>query len=564
MAALLITLVVNGLLILNGTTNGPDDDLGIAMALSGLYPESGQCLFTNALLNNIVFSLNSAMPDVNWFLVIERSSSAAAFFVACYLLLRYVPLQVALAILGLVSYFVMPRCTAGANFTVVAAMCVFSGELCFCVGIYHRKLVPCIAGCLLVVLGYLWRALILALSAPFLALAFFALVWTCRKEGGGALRSLGTRTAASICVVGLLVGGAYFYDQSVWEQPEWATWQSFNSARYELVDYPTLPYEDVDEELAAAGVSESDYWLMTNWITADPEFMTTERLQAVGEIAREPQAERSFLEALGAECLHLLTAFLFTGYLILLVVVVALAGGRRAVVISVLSVLGAFAACVLFRYTGRLPMRVEYSVWLFSLLPLAVSLFGPVSSGVTGCMESSWRKWRASALLAALLVVLCSLGMLIKWAPTFNVAEARQFEAQSQSIAQERLIQRFTKPGTVFVWDTTSFMQIERELGYRCLPPREMLESTAMAGGWTQRAPFVEAHNAAVGASNPLKSLIERPDTYFVSRRGKAVDFLLQYLREHYNESTTYEIVDKVPPLDEGESPILVVKYSAN
>ena len=43
-------------------------------------------------------------------------------------------------------------------------------------------------------------------------------------------------------------------------------------------------------------------------------------------------------------------------------IVVGATGGRRAAIIAGFSMVGAFLACVVFRYTGRLPLRVEYSV----------------------------------------------------------------------------------------------------------------------------------------------------------------------------------------------------------
>lgn len=563
-AAMAITVAVNVLLILNTAALGSDDDLGIALALSGIYPESGQCLFTNAVLNELVFALNSWQPSLNWLLIMERISSTCAFFALCYCMLRYVPTPIALTVLGFMSYFIMPKCTVAANFTVVAALCIFAGELYFCEGLARGRISPCISGLALVLLGYMWRALVLMLSVPFLALASLIIVFRYRMRGGRFLRLLAFRALGALIATGLLVGCAYFYDASIWEQPEWSSWKTYNLARCELVDYPVLPYEKVKDELSSIGVSSSEYWLMTNWITADPDVMTTDKLQEVASIAREPMSDRSLLDALLAECKHLIEAILFTGYMALIGVLVGLWGGRRSAAVACLSFLGALGVCVMFRYTGRLPMRVEYATWLFSFLPLAT---GVLSIDGMAPLSSNPRRNRCREVAAGLgigLAALCIAGMLIKWIPTFDSAEIAQFEQDNSSMQEERLIERFTKPGTVFVWDTTTFIQIEDALHCRYLPPRSMMASTVMAGGWTQRAPFVEAHNEALGASNPLKSLVERPDTFFVTRQKKAIENLLQYLRERYNEKTKYEIVEQVPLDDREAKPILIVKFSTD
>lgn len=555
--ALVMAVLVNGLLILNGDYMGPDDDLGIAMVLSGLYPGADQCLFTNAALNNVIVWLGQLAPDFNWFLVCERLSSTVAYFVLCFVLVSFVPLRVAAPLWVLITYFILPRCTVGANFTVVAAMCVAAGELCFCIGLYRRRWLAFVPGLLLVTLGYAWRALVLVLSAPFLALAFVALLLKCRSESPERCKTMVVQGLLSVAVVGIVVGSAYGYDKAIWSQPEWSSWQDYNNARYELVDYPTRDYEDVKTKLEAIGVSQSDYWLMENWITADPEYITTDKLREVTEIAREPADERSLIGAFADELLRLAKGFLFTACLIA-VVVIEWSLGKRAALIALLSVLGAFFACVLFRYTGRLPLRVEYSIWLFSLMPCIAVLLDPVARKHQ--READSKRVRTLAL-ALLMSVFCVAGLLVKWLPTFDVARFDQFERSSAYVESNELVRKFTKPGTVFVWDPTSFSQLEVELKYRYLPPESFMDSTTMAGGWTQGSTFMAAHNKELGVSNPLKALVERPDTYFVTRREKAISNVLDYLREHYNGQTRYEIVESVPLPDKEKDPLLVVRY---
>ena len=114
MAEATLAGALSALLVFNDVGRGPDDDLGIAMVLSGLYPDSGQCPFTNALLNNVLYGLNLAFPVINWTLLIERLSALVALFAAVLVLLRSAPAAVSLTVIGFLSFLIYPLCTVSA------------------------------------------------------------------------------------------------------------------------------------------------------------------------------------------------------------------------------------------------------------------------------------------------------------------------------------------------------------------------------------------------------------------------------------------------------------------
>lgn len=88
--------------------------------------------------------------------------------------------------------------------------------------------------------------------------------------------------------------------------------------------------------------------------------------------------------------------------------------------------------------------------------------------------------------------------------------------------------------------------------------------STTFMGGWTQGSPLVRAHNAEIGIPNPIRGLIDRPDTYFVTRRKEAIEQLTRYLRGHYSKDAKAEVVDEVPLSEKGADPLLVVRFYAD
>ncbi len=310
---------------------------------------------------------------VELFLVIERLAVTVAFFSFCYILLRHAPLGLSLACIGFVAYFIMPKCTLGSNFTVVAALCIVAGELCCCSGIMRKAPSSCVAGTLLVTLGFMWRALVLLLSAPFLVLAFSGLLVRLGRGQRQRVKALGVRALVCAIAVGLCVGGALAFDKAVWAEPKWADWLEYNDARYALVDYP---HERLRRSARRAGVNRRFGERLLAHAQLDygrSDYITSDLLMEVSDIAREPVADRSLPAAILAEGRHLVKSPLLTVSLACVAACALLLGRKRVLATVVLSLGGAFAACVLFRYTGRLPARVEYSTWLLSLLPCLVA-----------------------------------------------------------------------------------------------------------------------------------------------------------------------------------------------
>lgn len=105
-----------------------DDDYGIALALSGLRPDSELCLFINAILARFISLLCTFIPGFNWFWVFERIVTFVAVAALCFLCLELIaskpllPCAVAASFLGL-----LPLCTYYSNFTAVSGISTLAG-----------------------------------------------------------------------------------------------------------------------------------------------------------------------------------------------------------------------------------------------------------------------------------------------------------------------------------------------------------------------------------------------------------------------------------------------------
>lgn len=561
-AAALITVIVNGVLILNNGCLDATDDYTMATMLNTLYPINGQQPFSNALLNALIFQLNSCFPVLNWFVVIERASSTLGFFLVSYLTIRYAPLSLGLVTAGACSFFVLPMCTVGSNFTVVAAICVFAGELCCLYGAAYSRRTLVVPGVFMAVLGALWRLNILLLSLPFFIVSLGILGSIISRQSFSVADLFARLKPGLVGIVSItiLVLFAFSINAVVWSQPPWSDWRGYSDSRSMLVDYPVKPYEEIADELDSVGISENDYFCMTHWINGDKSFFTQERLASAAEIASDSK-NIGWLKAIKEEGKRILDdrAFVLAGIGLLLLVAVRC--DKRVLLVALGSFAGALLICFYFRYTGRLPVRVEYPIWLFSLLPLFVAIF--VWPRVR-TRRIQVRKY-VGACISAIYFLVCVGVVLVQWVPTFSFERCDQFSKENSFVAHDELIQQFMNQDLIFIWDGGSFNHsIERSLLYKYLPPEDLVKSNVLLGGWPQGSPQVESLNSSIGIENPIRSLVERDDVRFVisSRFEGTVRLIEKYLQEHYDPSTSYVVENTVSynGRTEEES-LLVVEY---
>ena len=104
-AALLVVILV----VFGSYNKASDDDLGIAFALSGLYPDSGLRLFVNAFLSHFIIAVSNLFPGINVFFVIEYCLAALGVFVFAYAAIAFLDDRVvAFWTIGLLILLLVP------------------------------------------------------------------------------------------------------------------------------------------------------------------------------------------------------------------------------------------------------------------------------------------------------------------------------------------------------------------------------------------------------------------------------------------------------------------------
>lgn len=529
---------------------GIDDDWSISVALSGRYPDSGLCLFVNALISQASVALNDALPFMNWFLVIERLITVAAFAAFNYAVLTFLAPVWAFSLMALLEMFALPGCTYVGNFTFVAFVATLAGGSLLLGNVVRegRHVASSVIGIVLCACGYAIRLESFLLAMPFFGLAiiycFFTRVRASRSAGSvkGAIAAFG-KQLIPIAAMAAVCAGLAVYDAVQWSQPEWKYWQECNHERSMIVDYPMPAYEEVSAQLTEMGISEVDYYMVTHWGTGDTEYFDLERLREIASlsVAHSPQEIAfGFIEyplelPNGARLPVLLLVFTIGACL-------WGSGAQRITVVTLL--FAAYCACSYFFGAGRLFDRVEYPILIYAATSIAFVASCPCREPALRRSMASRRFWQGVSFASVAAWLLVTIVILSRLMLAFSPVQVYESVHQQEQLSDSPLVEYVSDSEDVYVWDTFSYIFLELAYGYVNLPPEDVLEHNISLGGWTVNAPFINARNEEAGMANIVKGLVENDHAYFISAYTDMPDYLLRYIREHYYPNAKMERLD--------------------
>lgn len=555
LSILLAVAVFVAFSILPGGGQLSNDDWTISCLLSGRYTDTGPCLFVNALLSDTIIGLSRMGGILNWLFIIERISALLAFIGCCYVFLSRTPVAVAsFALCGVIVFF-LPGCLVNGNFTFVAAFTALAGVLCLLdwsslskdSSIGERRLgrVQAISGCALFFFGFLLRAQAALMVTPFVLLSGLWLAVQCRTAQATvkAIDCVSRGGLAITVVVGLCVM-ASAYDHAVWSQPELHEWREYNAYRAQISDYPMPSYEAMREELAALGVSENDYWLVTHWTTDDNTLFSKERLRKIAE-ARDrvfmSGDATGFFEAMVGYVQEAATNILLVMFAGLLVLGSFVLLGWRGGVWAALFVLAALVLCGYFWALGRLPERVEMPIW-GSCIVLASYCMALRPQSKVQAEPSRISKAKSIAIGALVPIVVLMIFVRGVALPSGDINR----DALMQYISQNE--------DRVLLWDASSMHSYENLFRRRMIPQGGIIERNIKLGGWTTQSPQTNQAKEKGGVAEGISSLVGNSNAYYISVSSKGIqDRLLIFLREHYYPTAEYRLVDELVG-NEGEN----------
>ena len=571
-ASLSVLLVVA--LIAFGSDASTDDDLGIAFALSGLYPDSGLCLFINAFISRLTLLISSIAPGINSFFILEYCLAAVGVFVFVYVALAYLDDRaVALCAIGLFILLLVAGCTFRKNFTVVATVLTLAGTFALVMQLRQNRLSGplTVIAVILCVFGFMLRWESFLLVMPFVFVAFVHKLWLNAKSKKPALGAKRTvlRLIPFVVVVALCAC-AYVYDSNEWSSPEWAEWKSYNEVRSVVSDYPMPAYSEIEEELSAGGITAIDYDFAQNWRTADNEVFTVDSLRFISSFSEEV-GDEVVADKMQFKATRWIKAFWFAIPIAIALLVLYILRARRLNAISnvaVVAIVVIFAVITFYLASGgRLPQRVMYSVIAGAVVFLAAIIGDKASNSERRQSSKATEKLRKPMSVLALVFCLACAGFVVYSSHpslnNFDVGNKATESTASTDLAVYASLTDYirTHDDILFVMDTKTEYYYIYEYDMKRIPPKDELMRIILLGGWTTDSPFINARNEMQDMGNVMKGLAENDRArYIVLESNKKWPSQIEaYLETHYWQDVEVKLVDS---FEAGQQKYLVYDFA--
>lgn len=367
-----------------------------------------------------------------------------------------------------------------------------------------------------------------------------------------------------------ICAGFYLYNNIVWQDPEWNSWKEFNSVRSDCSDYPLPEYEDAATKLTNYGLSENDYYLPQNWITADPDVYSTEAIAHIASL-KSNLTFRDKVENLLNYFHGVAKSLPFHIALIGIIFIVFSSILYRTKVLAQLAITFFLVAiiCLYFAATGRLPERVEVPIWLLAFASVSLSTRLKVSQISNLNETNNTSKERTQIIgnsLGATTWIIATLLILSVTVPRFSFSLLPAYLNQDSFEPNHPAIDYITSHNeNIYVWGTLSYASIERSYMLKFLPPQEFLEHNFSLGGWTDRAPFAMAARENVGMANVIKGLADNKGAYLIIRdksEKNIPNMLIIFIQEHYYPNATIKKVDSFLGSNDPENTFSVWKIN--
>ena len=357
----------------------------------------------------------------------------------------------------------------------------------------------------------------------------------------------------------LFLLGSIAYDKAIWGQNSWKEWQEFNSPRAALSDYPAAPYQKIEQDNPNLLLSENDYYLALNWVTADPDVFNAASLS---EIASSDDS--GAIEKLANGFLPYLASFGKKGmidpaYLFPIAAIIAFLYARRNGRIAIiLSMLCCVACCSYFFGSGRMPDRVETPIWLYMALSSSFIAFASATASASTAAHSIHLSAPRRHPNLPLLATASTLIGGAVFAATLCAFLTKALLAFDPSIMHDAVRQASVEPngplyeyamrddGMINIWNTDACLYAEKEFKHRNLPNREYLLKNPCVGGWSSESPFIEAMNREIRMDCLLKGLLEKPNSRFICIDERHASAILAFLREHGYPQAQMKQVDSI------------------
>lgn len=391
-----------------------NDDYFISLFSSTAFPEAFPPLFLSKSLGVILNHLSQNYPMINWFYLIERFIAWASISYFSVLVLRRIkPICIPLCIIFIVFMLLFIECVWRSNFTFVATISTLSGSTGILLSVQDviasKKLNwgIYIIGIFLFALGANVRLESWLLVCPFLLLIVSIFLFFNRKYT--PLKTYKTKEIALLCfapfvLCGVTIGLGIF----CYQDPSYQYWMEYNSLRSKLFDFPQIDYYSISNQLNAIGVSLNDYSLIRTSNLFDQEFFSLEKLKQVLSIVEQYHSGIN-LNASPSDGIRNLPQYLLFSVIALYLFTICFTVNWNGCIAVALFISVALFLILFFKCMGRLPERVENSIWAYGMV---LSVFTFKVTGLRQRKKRSIRNLLTGATALACIVAISCFGLI--------------------------------------------------------------------------------------------------------------------------------------------------------
>ena len=307
--------VLVGFKLLGVLVYDTNDDALMAGLSYGYYgaPE-GKLIYINPILGELLAWLQSRVPALPWYYLVELGLMAVTMAVYYYLVLDRQGKRGLPAVVLLTLVFAIALLTR-VQYTKIAGAASGAGVLLMLHCVRERKSwYTGLLGGLLALAGFLLRA-----DAFFMVLIPLfgvgaALLWE-------LLRKKECRRALGLCgaflVLFALCGGGMLVQKRAYSSPDWQQYLRYNDLRTELLDYGFPDYGENQALYGSLHISQEDLKLFQSWDFGDPEVFGLDAMEALCNAKAEKNASLGELGRGIRSAVRGLLSYDFAGVLLL-------------------------------------------------------------------------------------------------------------------------------------------------------------------------------------------------------------------------------------------------------
>lgn len=520
-----------------------DDEVIMAIS-SGCFGEpSGHLVFINACLAYPIMLLNTYLPMVNWYYLLQFAFVFLALMAFSYICFDNLGLFcgffLAIGVVLLYGY----EAYVAFQFTKTAGVLSATGVFLLLNNLYRRKGKRWYAfGIVLMALGFCYRFM-LALAATCLMIVIAFVVYlvdsklgdrrrSFRKGGRVRLKGGVSRCVSVLACVIAAVFVLYGVNSFAYSAPEWQDFNDYNYWRGYIRDYPIYKYDDCIDQYRQLGMSRAEYDNMTIWNIADPEVYTTDLFEQVSNISStNGETARFGIASVKGYLKYLVKTFARTSGFILFALIsitlLVLATNRKKMLLRcVIVVLGVLALSSFMYLRGRYGInRVDISYWLAGIMVLL--------SGVSANQLRTSHKLRLVAPIAALV----SFAIIVYPLAVAHVNGLAE-ELDNRAAYEEVLEFADLHEDSLFFVDAST-ANYGMEVSWNEPLEAGSHSNLVWLGGWYTNSPTAIDQWHSCGVDNPFRSLGSLDNAYIIDRY-KHVATIAEYTSEQYGARMHY------------------------